>query len=69
MNVLLVGGSGHVGTMTIPYMKDHHKFRVLDINPPKDESIEYIHGSVTDVDIVQEAIKWMDTFELIASNV
>ncbi len=62
MNVLLVGGSGHVGTMTLPYMKSHHKFRVLDLAPPKDESIEYIQGSVTDVDIVQEALKGMDTF-------
>ena len=33
MNVLLVGGSGHVGTMTLPYMKSHHNFRVLDLNP------------------------------------
>ena len=57
MNVLLVGGSGHVGTMTLPYMKKHHNFRVLDLAPPKDESIEYIQGSVTDVDIVQEALK------------
>ena len=62
MNVLLVGGSGHVGTMTLPYMKEHHNFRVLDLAPPKDESIEYIQGSVTDVAIVQEALKGMDTF-------
>ena len=62
MNVLLVGGSGHVGTMTLPYMKEHHNFRVLDLAPPKDKSIEYIQGSVTDVDIVQEALKGMDTF-------
>lgn len=62
MNVLLIGGSGHVGTMTLPYMKEHHNFRVLDLSPPKDDSIEYIQGSVTDVNIVQEALKGMDTF-------
>ena len=62
MNVLLVGGSGHVGTMTIPYMKEHHNFRVLDVNPPKDDSVEYIQGSVTDPSIVQEALNGMDTF-------
>ncbi len=49
MNVLLVGGSGHVGTMTLPYMKENHNFRVLDLSPPKDASVEYIQGSVTDV--------------------
>ena len=62
MNVLLIGGSGHVGTMTLPYMKSHHNFRVLDLNPPKDTSIDYIQGSVTDPAIVQEALKGMDTF-------
>ena len=62
MNVLLIGGSGHVGTMTLPYMKSHHNFRVLDRNPPKDDSVEYIQGSVTDPDIVQEALEGMDTF-------
>ena len=62
MNILLIGGSGHVGTMTLPYMKEHHNFRILDINPPKDESVEYIQGSVTDVDIVQKALEGMDTF-------
>ena len=62
MNVLLIGGSGHVGTMTLPYMKSHHNFRVLDLAPPKDSSIEYIHGSVTDPDMVQEALDGMDTF-------
>ena len=39
MNVLLIGGSGHVGTMTLPYMKSHHNFRVLDLNPPKDDRL------------------------------
>ena len=62
MNVLLIGGSGHVGTMTLPYMKSHHNFRVLDLNPPKDTAVDYIQGSVTDPDIVQEALKGMDTF-------
>lgn len=62
MKVLLVGGSGHVGTMTLPYMKPHHEFRVLDMSPPKDASVEYIQGSVTDAAIVQEAMQGMDTF-------
>ena len=48
--------------MTLPYMKSHHNFRVLDLSPPKDPSIEYIQGSVTDPDIVQKALEGMDTF-------
>ena len=48
MKVLLVGGSGHVGSMTLPYMKAHHQFRILDLSPPKDSTVDYIQGSVTD---------------------
>ena len=62
MKVLLVGGSGHVGSMTLPYMKAHHQFRILDLSPPKDSTVDYIQGSVTDPEIVQQAIKGMDTF-------
>jgi len=62
VKVLLVGGSGHVGTMTLPYMKDHHQFRIFDLFPPKAPSIEYVQGSVTDPQIVQQAVKGMDTF-------
>ena len=62
MKVLLVGGAGHVGTMTIPYMKTDHQFRILALSPPRDSSIDYIEGSVTDPNIVQQALKGMDTF-------
>ena len=57
MKVLIVGGAGHVGTTTLPYMKSHHQFRILDLSPPKDSSVDYIQGSVTDPQIVQRAVK------------
>ncbi len=62
MKVLIVGGAGHVGTMTLPYMKSHHQFRILDLSPPKDSTVEYIAGSVTDPEVVQQAVKGMDAF-------
>ena len=62
MKVLIVGGAGHVGTMTLPYMKSHHQFRVLDLSPPKDSTVEYIEGSVTDPAVVRQAVKGMDAF-------
>lgn len=34
MNLLLVGGSGLVGTAVTPYLQQHHNLRVLDLNPP-----------------------------------
>ena len=48
MNLLLVGGSGLVGTAVTPYLQQHHNLRVLDLNPPRHDDIEYIQGSITD---------------------
>jgi nucleoside-diphosphate-sugar epimerase len=62
VKILLVGGSGHVGTMTTPYLKPHHQLRVLDLAPPKDASVDYIQGSVTDPEVVQQAVEGMDAF-------
>ena len=35
MKVLLVGGSGHVGSFITPYLTRHHDLRVLDLRPPR----------------------------------
>ena len=48
MNLLLVGGSGLVGTFVTPYLQHQHTLRVLDIHPPKHDDIEYVCGSITD---------------------
>lgn len=62
MRLLLVGGSGYVGNMTLPYLKTHHPCRVLDLQPPGDNSVEFVQGSVTDPQTVQRAVEGMDTF-------
>lgn len=62
MRLLLVGGSGHVGSMTLPYLKTHHACRVLDLKPPGDDSVEFVQGSVTDPQAVRRAVEGMDTF-------
>jgi uronate dehydrogenase len=62
MKVLLVGGSGHVGSLIAPYLKQRHDLRVLDVRPPRDASIEYFEGSITDPARIREALAGMDTF-------
>ena len=57
MNVLLVGGSGHVGTMALPYLKAHHRCRILDLRPPTDTSVEYIQSMGDVVDVVDIRIR------------
>jgi nucleoside-diphosphate-sugar epimerase len=62
MKVLLVGGSGHVGSFITPYLRPHHELRVLDLRPPRHEGIEYVEGSVIDPDAVRRALDGVDTF-------
>src|SRR4051812_44638298 len=62
MKVLLVGGAGHVGTFVTPYMRQKHELRVLDVRPPRHEGIEYIEGSITDVDALKRGLDGADAF-------
>ena len=60
MKVLLVGGSGYVGSMVIPYLKSGLALRVLDPVPPKDPSVDYVGGSATDPAAVRHALEGME---------
>jgi nucleoside-diphosphate-sugar epimerase len=60
MRVLVVGGAGHVGTITLPYLKEHHELRVYDLKPPADTSLEYVAGNVGDAAALVEAARGCD---------
>jgi nucleoside-diphosphate-sugar epimerase len=62
MKVLLIGGSGLVGTFITPYLREHHELRVFDLRPPRHENIEYVEGSVTDPEAIARALVGMDAF-------
>ncbi len=62
MKVLLVGGSGHVGSFITPYLRSRHELRVLDLRPPRHADLEYVEGSVTDPDAIRSALDGVDTF-------
>jgi nucleoside-diphosphate-sugar epimerase len=62
MKVLLLGGSGHVGSFVTPYMQKKHDLRVLDVRPPKHAGVEYVEGSVTDPDALRKAFTGVDAF-------
>lgn len=61
MNLLLVGGSGLVGTAVTPYLRKHHNLRVLDLKSPEHD-LEYVEGSIADPDAVRRALDGMDGF-------
>ncbi len=62
MNLLVIGGSGHVGTMTLPYLKKHHEIRILDLRPPQDNTVDYIQGAAGDPEALRNAVQGMDSF-------
>lgn len=68
MKVLLVGGSGMVGTFITPYLAKHHSLRVLDLRPPTAEGVEYVEGSITDPDILRVALEGCDSFVNLVMN-
>lgn len=63
MKVLLVGGSGMVGTFVTPYLAKQHELRVLDVRPPHHaDLVEYVPGSISNPDDVARALDGVDTF-------
>lgn len=63
MRVLLVGGSGMVGTFVTPYLVKHHEIRVLDLQPPEHSGlVEYVQGSISNPDDLSRALEGMDSF-------
>ena len=61
MNVLVIGGSGHVGSLVLPYLIRRHAVRVFDLQPPACEGVEYVHGSVCDFAALSGAMQGIDT--------
>ena len=62
MKLLLVGGSGLVGTAVIPYLRQQHQLRVLDLKPSQHDGVEFVKGSITDPSAVRLALDGMDGF-------
>ena len=61
MKILLAGGSGGVGSATIPYLRKQHEIRVLDLNPPTHD-VEFVEGSIADPKALDEALEGVDSF-------
>lgn len=66
MRVLVIGGSGDIGTLVIPVLKQEHSIRVFDLRPPADPDCEYIQGNVTDPEALVQAAHGMDALIFMA---
>jgi nucleoside-diphosphate-sugar epimerase len=60
MKVLVIGGSGHVGGLTLPYLAQHHTMRIFDLRPPANSDWEYTAGNVNDLAALCQAADGMD---------
>ncbi len=66
MRVLVVGGSGYLGSLVNPFLAEHHTLRVFDLNLPSNLAseyglgIEYVRGSVCDPEALADAVKDID---------
>lgn len=66
MRVLLMGGSGIVGTLVIPFLKEKHHLQVFDLRRPFDPEIAYIPGNLTDYRAVEQAMQGVEAIVYMA---
>ena len=50
--LLVIGGSGHVGGLILPYLAEHYTLRVFDLKAPVVG--EWVQGDVRDADHVAD---------------
>ncbi len=60
MRVLVIGGSGYLGTLVTPFLAQRHNLRVFDLRPPADPALEYVQGSACDPAALADAAVGMD---------
>ena len=68
MNLLVIGASGHVGTLVNPFLKRAHTLRIYDLKPPADPTLDFLAGDVCDIDGLRSAMQGMDGLLFMAST-
>ncbi|REF37605.1 NAD-dependent epimerase/dehydratase family protein [Thermasporomyces composti] len=67
MRVLVIGGSGAVGTLVLPTLVQHHDITVFDLKPPAaNVAVDYVSGDLRDVDAVRRAVEGIDALVFMA---
>ena len=60
MQVLVVGGSGYVGSIVLPLVARQHTLRIFDLHQPSNPEWDYVAGSVDDLETLDRAALGMD---------
>lgn len=65
MRLLVIGGAGLVGTLTLPLLAEQHTVRVFDLRAPRVD-VPHVIGDVQDVDALSEATMDIDALVFMA---
>ena len=68
MKLLVIGGSGRVGTGVLPFLAEDHDITVYDVRPPQVDRVKHVTGSVLDVPALENAIRGTDGLVYMAMN-
>jgi nucleoside-diphosphate-sugar epimerase len=61
MKLLVIGGSGVVGSIVVPFLAEQHQLRLFDLCPPQQNGLgEYVQGDVTDYAALSSAATGID---------
>lgn len=66
MNILVIGGSGFVGSLVLPTLAETHTLRIFDLRPPQTGTYDFFQGDVTHYDAFVEALSGMDALVYMA---
>jgi nucleoside-diphosphate-sugar epimerase len=66
MQVLVVGGSGIVGSLVVPKLAQTHTLRIFDLHPPQKHDLDFFQGNVTSYDDLVQAAFGMDALVYMA---
>ena len=60
MNVLVIGGSGLVGSLVAPFLAEIHTLRIFDMRPSQSGNFDYHQGDVTQYADLASAMSGME---------
>lgn len=67
MNVVVVGGAGHVGSLVVRTLARSHRVRLADLEPAEGSgSAELVTADVTDIEQVRRAVEGQDALVYLA---
>lgn len=69
MKVLVIGGSGIVGSLVVPILAETHEVTVFDLRPPAEGNVAFVQGDVTSYEALSAAMAGIEAVLYMAMGV